>query len=209
MTEQGTIAGVVLAAGRSRRMGRDKRLLHWEGEPLLRRAVRAANDAGLEPVVVVVAHGDSSMRRLLEGICCEVVLCDPEASSMSESLRAGLLALGDAVRTAVVLLPDMPCIDATVLGALAEVARAFPGAVAASRCGEMVSAPVAWPRATWGDLARMRGDSPGRQLLGQGRWPVQYLDLPRETLADLDEVRDVEGSAPQARSGRCGPEVSM
>ena len=48
-----TIAGIVLAAGRARRMGRDKRLVPIGGVPMVVLAVRAALEAGLDPVVVV------------------------------------------------------------------------------------------------------------------------------------------------------------
>ena len=50
------IAAVVLAAGSSTRMGQNKLLLALEGETLVRRAVRAAAGAGLDPVIVVLGH---------------------------------------------------------------------------------------------------------------------------------------------------------
>ena len=58
LTEPPRVAGVILAAGASRRMGagRNKMLLQLEGESLLRRAARRALAAGLSPVVVVLGH---------------------------------------------------------------------------------------------------------------------------------------------------------
>ncbi|HET8624336.1 MAG TPA: NTP transferase domain-containing protein, partial [Gemmatimonadales bacterium] len=50
------VAGVVLAAGASTRMGRNKLLLKLEGVSLLRRAATRALDAGLAPVLVVLGH---------------------------------------------------------------------------------------------------------------------------------------------------------
>ena len=52
----GAVAGVVLAAGSSTRMGRNKLYFELDGESLLRRVVRRALDAGLDPVLVVVGH---------------------------------------------------------------------------------------------------------------------------------------------------------
>src|SRR4051794_13364080 len=52
----GGVAGVVLAAGASTRLGRNKLFIELEGESLLRRAVRRVSDAGLDPVVVVLGH---------------------------------------------------------------------------------------------------------------------------------------------------------
>ena len=67
-TEPLRVAGVVLAAGASRRMGRNKMLLELEGEPLVRRAARRALEAGLTPVVVVLGHEADRARAALAGL---------------------------------------------------------------------------------------------------------------------------------------------
>ena len=54
----GQVAGIVLAAGASSRMGRNKMLLALDGETLVRRAVRVALAAGLAPGVVVVGFAE-------------------------------------------------------------------------------------------------------------------------------------------------------
>ena len=56
------VAGVVLAAGLSTRMGRNKLLLELGGEPVVARAVRGARDAGLDPVLLVVGHEAERVR---------------------------------------------------------------------------------------------------------------------------------------------------
>src|SRR5260370_38885438 len=67
-TEPGRVAGVILAAGASRRMGRNKMLLELEGESLVRRAARRALAAALGPVVVVLGHEPDRVRAPLEGL---------------------------------------------------------------------------------------------------------------------------------------------
>ena len=61
------MAGVVLAAGSSTRMGRNKLFFELDGETLLRRVVRRALDAGLDPVLVVVGHESARARAELAG----------------------------------------------------------------------------------------------------------------------------------------------
>ena len=62
----GAVAGVVLAAGTSTRMGRNKLFLELDGEPLVRRAVGRASKAGLDPVIVVLGHEADRVQRALE-----------------------------------------------------------------------------------------------------------------------------------------------
>ena len=66
--ERARVAAVVLAAGSSTRMGRNKLLLDLGGETLVRRAVRAAVDAGVDEVVVVLGHEEPRVRAELGGV---------------------------------------------------------------------------------------------------------------------------------------------
>src|SRR5881628_4179101 len=73
-TELSRIAGVILAAGASRRMGKNKMLLELEGEAVVRRAARRALAAGLSPVVVVLGHEATRAQAELAGLACEFVV---------------------------------------------------------------------------------------------------------------------------------------
>ena len=72
--ERARVAAVVLAAGSSTRMGRNKLLLDLGGETLIRRAVRAAVGAGVDQVVVVLGHEEPRVRAELEGLPCTPVV---------------------------------------------------------------------------------------------------------------------------------------
>src|SRR2546423_7282912 len=100
------VAGVIRAAGASRRMGagRNKMLLQLEGESLLRRAARRAVAAGLSPVVVVLGHEADRARAELKGLSCESVVNSDFTGPTSGSLHKGLEQLGSDVLAAVVML---------------------------------------------------------------------------------------------------------
>ena len=68
------VAGVLLAAGRSSRMGSNKLLLGVGGEPLVRRAARVALEAGLDPVVVVTGHQAALVEAALRGLPCRAAV---------------------------------------------------------------------------------------------------------------------------------------
>src|SRR5512138_244962 len=68
---RGATGAAVLAAGGSARLGRPKQLLVLDGEPLVRRAARAALEAGFAPVVVVVGAHEAEVRAALSGLAVE------------------------------------------------------------------------------------------------------------------------------------------
>ena len=98
-------AGVVLAGGRSSRMGSPKAALEWHGSTLLRRTVGILARATGGPVVVVRAHGQE-LPGLPEGI---LVVDDPrEGKGPVQGISAGLAALRDRADAAFVSSTDLP-----------------------------------------------------------------------------------------------------
>src|SRR5215471_14135527 len=87
-------AGVVLAAGASRRMGRAKQLLPVDGRPLLELVLAHAGGSRLDEVLVVLgAHVDEILERIDLGRA-QVVVNPDHATGMASSLRLGLASLG-------------------------------------------------------------------------------------------------------------------
>lgn len=109
------IAGIVLAAGQSRRMGRPKALLPLRGATLLEHAVRALAGGGCAPVVVVTGPSTDPVAERIGAVALALgarVAENPVAGSEQvESLRIGLATLGDDVTAAVVLPVDVPGVD--------------------------------------------------------------------------------------------------
>ncbi len=98
MDRRESIAGVVLAAGTSSRMGRNKLLLELAGQSVLRRAVLTAIDAGLDPVLVVLGHESERARAELAGLPCQVVLNAEYQEGIHSSLRNGIRGRARGVR---------------------------------------------------------------------------------------------------------------
>ncbi len=156
-----TIAGLVLAAGAGRRMGRPKALVDLDGEPLLLRAVRLLQDGGVDEVVVVVGAQADDVAALVPAL--QVVRCPGWEEGMGASLRAGLAALQDGVHQAcVVALVDQPLLGAQAVGRLLE--QRGPAAVA-TYDGHPRN-PVLLHRSVWADVARSAvGDEGARGWL--------------------------------------------
>ncbi|MCG8421946.1 MAG: NTP transferase domain-containing protein, partial [Proteobacteria bacterium] len=99
------VGAIVLAAGRSSRMGAEnKLLLPVSGEPMVRHPVDAAFGAGLSPVVVVTGHEVEAVRAALAGKPVRFAHNPDFATGLSSSLGRGIAAMDDDVDAAIVLL---------------------------------------------------------------------------------------------------------
>ncbi|HEY4229980.1 MAG TPA: nucleotidyltransferase family protein, partial [Thermoanaerobaculia bacterium] len=140
------VAGIVLAAGASKRFGRNKLLLPWEGESLARRAARVALEAGLDPVVVVLGHEAERVARELEGVAVRTVVNPAHAKGINTSLAAGAAALPAEAAAAVVLLADMPRVTAEMVARLVQTFRETGAPLVASEYAGVRAPPTLYAR---------------------------------------------------------------
>jgi molybdenum cofactor cytidylyltransferase len=107
----GMISAVVLAAGASSRMGRQKLLLPLAREPLVRRVVRRVSQAGFDEVLVVVGCEHEKVIGALEGLTVRHVINPDYETGMGSSFRAAVAALPDS-HAAMFALADQPLLAA-------------------------------------------------------------------------------------------------
>jgi molybdenum cofactor cytidylyltransferase len=186
------VAGVVLAAGSSTRMGRNKMLLTVGTQPLVRRSVQAALDAGLSPVIAVVGHEADRVRGALTGLPCEVVFNPGFNVGMRVSLQAGLRALPADVPAALIALADMPCVTADMMRAVADRYRAGTAPLVVSAYGAVDAPPTVYDRALFAELLAMTGEGSGKQVLLRHRQEADAVAFPEAALFDVDVPADYE-----------------
>jgi len=160
------IGGVVLAAGLSRRMGRNKLIAEVTGKTLVRHAAEAALTGGLDPVVVVTGHQAAEIEKSLAGLPVAFVHNPDFAEGLSTSLKTGIESLPADCAGAMVLLGDMPGVThelVTRVGAAFDPAKGRNICVATAQ-GER-GHPVLWGRQFFAELMRLSGDMGARGLM--------------------------------------------
>ncbi len=182
------VAGIVLAAGSSVRMGRNKLLLELAGQSVVRRAVSRALTV-LDPVIVVLGHEADRVRQELAGLSCRVVVNPEHGRGMETSVRAGVAALPAGADAAVMLLADMPLVTPAMLTALVERFRATGAALVISRYGETIAPPHLYARSL---LAELAAAGSGKAVIERHRAAAEVLAWPAAGLADLDLPADRE-----------------
>lgn len=188
----GPVAGVVLAAGVSNRMGRNKMLLPLDGESILRRAVGRAVAAGLDPVVVVLGHDADRARGELAGIPCQPVVNPDYARGVNVSLRAGVAALPAGACAAVVMLADMPFVTTRMIETLVERYRETAAPLVISDYDGVNAPPILYDRSLFAELGAMEGEGCGKQVVKRHRGEAVTVPWPAEALADVDVPADYE-----------------
>ncbi len=113
------VAGIILAAGASRRMGSVNKLLaSIAGKPLVRHAVESFVATSLSPIIVVVGYESDKVAAALEGLPVQLVFNPDHATGQGSSVGVGVEALDNNVTDAMIGLGDMPLLPSTLLDSL-------------------------------------------------------------------------------------------
>jgi molybdenum cofactor cytidylyltransferase len=185
----GRFAAVILAAGRSTRMGGPNKLLaQITGRPLARIAAEAALASKARPVVVVTGHQSETIADALRDLPLQFVHNPDFADGLSTSLRTGLAALPEDIDGAVVTLADMPQVDAALIDRLIAAYDAEKGAlIAVPVIDGKRGNPVLWSRRFFPELMALSGDVGARHLIA--KYPEAVVEVPmtgRGALVDVD-----------------------
>jgi molybdenum cofactor cytidylyltransferase len=182
------IAAVVLAAGKSTRMGSNKLLKPFKGKPMIRQTVETVLQSRASPVVVVTGHDSSRIREALAGLNVSFVDNPHYHEGLSTSLAAGVAGLPPRVDGALMVLGDMPLVPVTTLNKLV---AAFDPEEGRSIClpvyqGERGN-PILWGRQHFPEFQGLKGDRGAKVLLVVNSDHVTEVPVGNEgVLTDFD-----------------------
>jgi CTP:molybdopterin cytidylyltransferase MocA len=192
------IAGLVLAAGASRRLGRNKLLLPFRDGTVLSTTVARLLASRLDRVIVVLGHAEGEVRSragLSEDPRLAIVSNAGWEEGMASSLRRGVEAAAEA-EAVIVALGDQPDTDPEVVGRLVAAYRSgAPLAVAAlvgpgSAEVERPGHPVLFARALFPELLALRGDTGARDVVRRHwREAAKVSALPLHDVDTEDDYR--------------------
>jgi len=183
------VAAVVLAAGRSTRMGAINKLIaEIGGKPLVRIAAEQALASRASPVIVVTGHQRERVEDALEGLPVRLVHNPDYAEGLGTSLKAGIAAVPAEADGAIVCLGDMPQVDSALIDKLIAAFDPERGAlVVVPSIGGRRGNPVLWSRRFFPDLMAIQGDIGARHLIGAYTEAVVEVPVADEAaLLDVD-----------------------
>lgn len=187
------VAVVVLAAGRSTRMqGANKLLAEVDGVPLVARAALAALASRAAEVLVVTGYEAERVAAALSGCPVRLVHNPDYGEGLSTSLRAGISVVSPDTVAAIVMLADMPRIDARHLDRLMDAFDpTAPQIVVPCHHGRRGN-PILWPREFFSEMQQVTGDQGARELLVRHAGRIKAIETDAAVLADVDTPQALE-----------------
>ncbi|MDH3593620.1 MAG: molybdopterin-binding/glycosyltransferase family 2 protein [Rhodospirillales bacterium] len=195
------IAALVLAAGRSTRMGPVNKLLaDVEGRPMVARVADAARTSQAAPVIVVTGHERERVEATLTGLDVTLVHNPDYAAGLSTSLHRGLAALPEATEGMVVCLGDMPRVTATVIDRLIAAFDPLEGrAICLPTWRGKRGNPVLFARRYFAEMQTISGDVGAKALIGE--YPEEVCEVAMADDAVLSDVDTPAGLAALKSAG--------
>jgi molybdenum cofactor cytidylyltransferase len=197
------VAAVVLAAGRSTRMGGpNKMLAQLGGKPLVRMVAEQALASKASPVIVVTGHQADEVEKALAGLNVTFVRNADFASGLASSVKTGIGAVPTDAAGAMVCLGDMPLIEAKLIDKLIGAFSPERGSlIVVPTCDGRRGNPVLWSRRFFGELMGLSGDIGGRHLVDHHSEAVVEVPVDGDgAFLDIDtpQVLEVVQRAAQA-----------
>lgn len=188
------ISAVVLAAGRSRRMGQPKMALSWGDTTVIGRVVQVLSIAGVDDILVVTGGGSETVNAALHGSAARLVHNpDYAEGEMLSSLQVGLASLPEDCEAALVVLGDQPQIQSQVVVGLLERYRSSRSVLVVPSYRMRRGHPWVVKRFLWPDIQALKPPQTLRDLLQDKAGQIDYLTVDTDSiLADLDTPDDYQ-----------------
>lgn len=188
------VSAMVLAAGGSTRMGRPKLAMPVRGEPMIRRAARAAQESRCREVIVVLGTHADVYRPLLNGLDMRIVVNTDPGEGMGSSIRVGTAAVSPHAAGVVILLADQPFVTSEFINRLLEAAATQRRPIVASAYEKTLGPPVYFSRGVFPELLALSGDRGARSVIEAHAAESIAVPIPDANAVDIDTIGDLESA---------------
>ena len=188
------IGAVILAAGKSSRLGQPKQLLQFRGQTLVRRSVDAAREAGCSPIVVVVGSDKDKVARELKRTNAVIVENENWNDGMGTSIRSGVQRLIDVdpdLGAIALLVCDQPLVDSHTIEHLIALGEKTKKAIVASSYAGTLGVPALFDRSCAEELLALDDGSGAKPIIFSSHERVAEFPF-SEGQIDIDMAADYE-----------------
>ena len=195
------ISAILLAAGESKRMGRPKQLLAWQGKTLLQHVLENLIHSNADEIILVLGHEAEAIRKSLTEFQIKIVINPDYQQGMASSLRQGLLAMDPTSEAFLVMLADQPGIGPEIMNRMirdfqrADPKRGIVRPVYRGLRGHPVLIGVRYLE----EALQLQGDVGARQILVNHPEDILEIDVDQDVvLKDIDTPEEYQKYMNQA-----------
>jgi molybdenum cofactor cytidylyltransferase len=189
-----SIGLILLAAGKSTRLGQPKQLLNYEGQTLLQHSLQVAQTSDAHPVVVVLGADAGLFEKEVTGHDVHVVVNSEWQEGMAFSIRCGiqeLNRLNSAAEGAVVVVCDQPYVTPAIINRLIDVHQKTAKPLVSCMYADTVGTPTFFHKSMFPELLQLEGDGGAKGLLLKYAEELEIISFP-EGQVDIDTEEDYE-----------------
>lgn len=190
---QRAIGAVVLAGGRSQRMGQPKVLLPWtKGRTIIEHIVEQLIRARIDQIVVVTGAYSDEVKRLVKPMGVSVVHNRAyRTGEMLSSLKAGLRSMSDHISGTLMVLGDQPRIQPRVIYQVLQNYAEGAGDIIIPSYQRQRGHPILLSRRLWPEILDLRGNATPREVINAHADAIGYVNVDTDSvLRDVDTPED-------------------
>lgn len=189
-----TYAVLLLAAGESKRMGTPKQELSYQGDTLLRHAVKEALELNLGVTAVVINDQTDEIKNQLDNLSVEIVINENSKEGIGSSIRKGVQHISQhypQIEFLLIMLCDQPLVDASHLRSLIETQQSSGSAIAASYYDGRKGVPAIFHHTLFTPLQNLQGDTGAKHVIESLGEAVAIVDFPQGSI-DVDTKEEYQ-----------------
>jgi molybdenum cofactor cytidylyltransferase len=186
-------AGILLAAGESKRFGSPKQLVNWGGIPLINHVINIIKNSGIEDIFVVLGGNYDQIEKTLPD-CVRIILNDSWEVGLSSSIKVGISeAKIRGFDHAIIFIGDQPFLTGKDIADVIKHAREKPAAgIIATRVNDIIVQPVMYRKKYFDQLCRLEGDQGGKTIIMNAK-DVAFVESENvNLLMDIDSREDYQ-----------------
>jgi len=188
MRDHAKVAGIILAAGTSTRMGEPKQLLFYKGKPMLANIIEHALKSNLDEVIVVLGYQSEEIRKKIQLDHVNTVLNTDYENGQSTSLKSGIDAVSPNYDGVLFLLCDMPFIDDTIINVVIASYKKTQKDIVTVSCQGRSCHPVLFDRSLFPELKQIPAKDEGARSILK-KFPDRIENV---SITDDRILRDVD-----------------
>jgi molybdenum cofactor cytidylyltransferase len=187
-------SAIILAAGRSSRLGKPKQLLNYKGKTLLEHTIHAAKEASVQSIILVLGSGFEYVMNEIDISGLYIIKNDNWETGIASSIVSGINALYDIVPlpdATILMVCDQPFVTGSLLDELIAAQKTTGKPIIASKYEDTIGTPALFHKSFFRQLIGLKGDSGAKKIMQQYPDAVATIHFPLGSI-DIDTPDDYE-----------------